>query len=318
MTAPGIAPQVLDQAAEWLMRLHSGSTTESERQAFEQWRGAHPEHERAWQLSEHFLQGLHRVNASVARAALRRPASASRRRALRQVLLLAAALPPVWWTVKQQPWASWSADYRTATGERRELRLADGTQLALNTASAADVRFDARQRLVRLHAGEVMVTTGQDPAKRPFFVETGFGRVQAIGTRFSVREHADRSEVAVYEGIVELRPAGDAQAALRLQAGQAGSFTRHTVSPPAAARAAATMWLRGMLVADDWRLDRLLAELDRYRPGRLRCDPAVAALRISGAFPLDDIPRSLELIQEVLPVREEVPGRYWTVIVARA
>ncbi|HEY0915288.1 MAG TPA: FecR domain-containing protein [Solimonas sp.] len=317
MSAPAIAPQVLDQAAEWLMRLHSGSATEAERQAFEQWRGAHPEHERAWQLSEHFLQGLHRVHSSVAHAALRRPPSASRRRALRQMLLLAAALPPVWWTVQRQPWATWSADYRTATGERRQVRLADGTLLELNTASAADVRYDAAQRLVRLRAGEVLVTTGRDAAQRPFFVETGFGRAQAIGTRFSVREHPEYSEVAVYEGLVDLVPADQGQAVLRLRAGERSRFTRQQAALPTAAREAETLWVRGMLVADDWRLDRLLSELGRYRSGHLRCDPAVAALRISGAFPLDDIPRSLELIQDVLPVRIDGPERYWTVIAPR-
>ncbi|WP_102299652.1 FecR domain-containing protein [Janthinobacterium sp. AD80] len=33
------------------------------------------------------------------------------------------------------------ADYRTATGERRDVALADGSVLSLNTGSAVNVRF---------------------------------------------------------------------------------------------------------------------------------------------------------------------------------
>lgn len=46
------------------------------------------------------------------------------------------------------------ADYRTATGEIKPIVLSDGTQLVLNTASAVDVHYDDRQRLIRLHAGK--------------------------------------------------------------------------------------------------------------------------------------------------------------------
>ena len=44
-------------------------------------------------------------------------------------------------------------------------------------------------------------------------------------------------------------------------------------------------WLQGALYADNMRLDAFIAELGRYRRGRLACDPAVAGLRISGSFP---------------------------------
>ncbi len=57
------------------------------------------------------------------------------------------------------------ADYRTATGEIKPIVLSDGTQLVLNTASAVDVHYDDRQRLIRLHAGEISLITGRDPGR---------------------------------------------------------------------------------------------------------------------------------------------------------
>lgn len=312
-----IAAEVLDEAAEWLLRLHSGAATDADRRALQQWREAHPDHEQAWRRAEDFLYRVREVPAPIAHHTLQQPVSSDRRRVTRHLALLFAAAPLAWLAAERLPWRVWKAQYRTARGERRELRLEDGTILMLNTASAIDVRFDGEQRVVSLREGEVLVTTAQDAAQRPFFVETEFGSAQAIGTRFSVRQHADRSAVAVYEGIVELRPFDATPSVLRLVAGQQASFTRTSLSEVDLAHASATMWTRGMVVAEDWRLDELTAELDRYRSGRLRCDPAVADLRISGAFPLDDLPRSLELIEEVLPVQRASSLRYWTVIEPR-
>lgn len=311
--AAALAPKVLDEAAEWLLRLHSGTATEADHRALEHWRMRHPDHERAWQRAQGFLHKVREIPAPVGHQTLDRAAATARRRVLRQLALLVAAGPAVW-AVTQAPRRGWTADYRTGTGERREIVLDDGSVLMLNTGTAVDVRFDSQARVLDLRQGELLVTTGRDAAQRPFRVETAFGTVRAIGTRFTVRTHADRSEVAVYEGEVELRPADAGDAVLRLAAGQRGRLTRQGAAPAGEAQVRDTMWVHGMLVVENRRLDELVAELDRHRPGRLRCDPAVAGLRISGAFPLTDIARSLELIEDVLPVKAEAPLRFWTVI----
>src|SRR5690606_3701418 len=48
-------------------------------------------------------------------------------------------------------------------------------------------------------------------------------------------------------------------------------------------------------------LRSFLAELSRYRSGHLGCDDAVAAIRVSGAFPLDDIEQTLLSLTESFP-----------------
>ncbi|MNP16292.1 fec operon regulator FecR [compost metagenome] len=66
-----------------------------------------------------------------------------------------------------------------------------------------------------------------------------------------------------------------------------------------------------MLVADDWRLGDFIAQLQRYRSGHLGCDPAVAALRISGAFHLGNTDTVLDNLTSTLPVRIRRFSRYW-------
>ncbi len=99
------------------------------------------------------------------------------------------------------------ADYRTSVGQRRRIELADGTQINLNTHTAIDVAFDGHQRLIRLREGEVLIHTGTRGGHLPFYVETHQGRVQALGTRFTVRQLPDATRVGVLEERVEISPA---------------------------------------------------------------------------------------------------------------
>lgn len=209
-----------------------------------------------------------------------------------------------------------TADYRTPVGERREIVLADGSRLHLNTGTAIDVRFDAGQRLVVLHAGEVHIDTGADrdsSTYRPFLVQTAQGRIRALGTRFGVRLAQDESRVAVTQGAVEITPASGAQ--LVVQAGQQARFSQTGVTGPQPLETGAEDWLQGVLRVRDLRLDDFLAELGRYRQGLLRCDPAVGALRVSGVFQLRDTDAVLDSLPDALPVNVLYRTRYWVTVV---
>ena len=70
------------------------------------------------------------------------------------------------------------------------LRIGAATVALAASASAIDVRFDASERLLVLRAGEILVTTAHDPdpARRPLRVQGRHGTVQALGTRFTLRQ----------------------------------------------------------------------------------------------------------------------------------
>lgn len=326
--APPLAPRVLDEAAEWLMRLHDSAVTDADRRACERWRLSHPDHARAWARAELLMNKFGGLPSALAMPSLVRPLPSApstrpardggRRAAIGQLAALLAAVPAGWLGWQLAGERGWTAEHRTATGERRELRLADGTRLTLNTASAVDVRFDAAQRLVVLHAGEILVATAPDTAAahRPFRVATGSGTMEALGTRFSVRKEDGATRIAVFEGAVRIAPR--AAASRVLAAGQQARFRADAVDAFTPADEAGVAWAQGMLLADGMRLADFAAELSRYRPGALQCDAAVGELRISGAFPLDDTDRVLRMLVSTYPVDAVTRLRgYWVTLVAR-
>jgi transmembrane sensor len=316
-----IDPAVLDQAAHWFVRLASGQASTQDHHALLQWRDADPEHERAWQRLQGVEQKLRggALPAPVARAALG-AVDLGRRRTLKTLAVAGAALgSAALWQREQGLWQRWTADYRSGVGERREVLLADGTRLLLNTDTAVDVRFDAALRRLVLRSGELRITTGHDAQNRGFVVATRDGTLRPLGTRFTVRRLDDEQQtrLAVSEGAVEVRPGNATAAPLVVQAGQRTVFSATGAAPPSALDEAAGSWTDGILTAERMRLQDFLAELERYRPGRLHCDPAVAELRLTGAYPLADTDRILAALQQTLPVRVRYYTRYWVSVAAR-
>ena len=313
---PPIDRDVARQAAHWLMLSHGGQMTTSQRQDCRRWRAANPEHERAWQRATQVQSQLGLLPRDMAMGTLNR----ERRLAIKHLLLLAIALPSGYAAQQLIGRQQWLADARTAVGERRDLRLADGTQLFLNSDSAVDIQYSADQRLIHLRRGEILVDSGSDPGQprhRPLRVQTEQGLMQALGTRFSVRRLDEQAvtRLSVFEGAVRIH-AGDAAGAT-LAAGQQASFSSHSVGAVQPADEFASSWTRGQLVADGLPLADFLDELGRYRPGWLRCDPAVADLRIGGTFQLANTDAILAALPHTLPVRVEQRTRYWVVVSAR-
>ena len=314
-----IAEEVQQQAAEWLTVLMSGEASEEELAAWLRWREADPEHERAWQhidaVSRRF-NGLHRSAAAQALAGAQQQAVNGKRRQLLAWLGVAAgggmlaAQTGAWDGVR-----ALRADYRTATGERREVVLDDGSVLSLNTGSAVNVRFDDNRRLIELLAGEILVSSGHGAGRAaPLVVATREGLVRALGTRFVVRQQDGVSTVEVLESAVEIRPRDSAGAPLLLAAGRGVAFSRHAPDAPHTIDAYADAWSRGQLIVDDVSLGDFLADLARYRPGVIDCAPAVAQLRLSGVFPLADTQRILNMLPNSLPVQVRSRTRYWVTV----
>lgn len=302
---PPLAPDALEEAAEWLMRLSANDLSDSERAEWERWKVSSPERDRAWARAQLLQSKLGGLPPSLAMSALDRPNSPERRAALGKLALLLALMPVGWGSWKLAQTQQWSADYRTRVGERHELTLADGSRITLNTDSAIDVRFDSQQRLVHLREGEILVHTAPDPAAlpRPFLVSTRQGRMQALGTRFTVRELGPRTHLAVLEGAVNVMLAENRQRPpLIVNAGQRMDFSAQDFGALNLTDRNAGAWTQGMLMADKMRLADFVAELSRYRRGFVRCDPALANLRISGAFPIADTQRTLNMLVQTYPV----------------
>ena len=309
------------QAVEWLVRLQAGDATLEVEQAWRAWRDSDPEHEQAWLHVEGCMARMRSLPAPLAHSTLaRKPihahANAARRQSLKFLALLAVG-GGAWLAGGDEQARFWLADYRTGTGELRHVVLDDGTRIALNTASSIDVRYDARQRLVTLLQGEIMVSTARDPAGRPFLVQTAQGRLQPVGTRFAVRADGEFTHLGVFAGAVDVMPRLAPGAVQRLHPGQQTTFTANRTGAIEALPAGADAWTTGMLVAHDMPLADFIGELARYRHGRLACDPAIAHLRVSGIYPLADTTQVLDMLTRTLPVDVRQSTRFWVSVVPR-
>lgn len=309
-------------AAGWFALLQSGQASAADRARWQRWLDEDADHGRAWAHLQAVTGALTGLNAGGAGyRSLSAAPRAARRRLLGLFVGLGTAAGAGWLASRTPQWQQMAADYATGT-QRRRWTLPDGTDMLLGPGSAVALQFDGIERRLRLLAGEALFTTGHPAGTLgdlPFVVETAHGRVRALGTRFMVRSSHAGARVAVFERAVELRPAGTGASARRLQAGEAMDFTRTGWSTVQPAGPADDAWSRGQLWVDNQRLDDFLAELNRYRPGWLHADPAVAGLRFSGLFPLDEggidgTDAVLAMLPGALPVQLRWRTRWWVVV----
>lgn len=303
----------LQQAAEWFAVLADPPVSDRQRRAWQHWLSARPEHAAAWQRVEAISSQFARLPADTQRRAaaqaLRHPG-----RSRRQVLGLFAVLGGAGLLAaagQGRPWQAWLVSERTGTGQIRDVRLADGSHLWLGSRTAVDVDYRASTRLLRLLQGEVLIDTAADP--RPLLLDTRHGRLQAMGTRFSVREGNDFSLLSVFAGAVRIEPSSG-RAAQVLQAGHQVRIGTEGISASAPADPARQAWSRGVLLANDRPLGDFIEELADYLPGYLGCDPRVADLRLVGAYPLNDPERILQALAGSLPIRVNRRLPWWVTI----
>ena len=315
-----ISVDTANVAADWLTLLMSGEATDEDRQRWQQWRKAQPDNELAWQHIEAVTGRFRSLPTQAAYQSLsplaHPPLSAPKRRKTLTTLLWFGAVGVTGTlATRSQTWQQTVADYRTATGEQRSLTLDDGTRITLNTASAINVRFDNKRRLVRLVSGEMVIVTGHASGEqRPFIIETAEGTVRAMGTEFTVRQRNGSTTVSVLESKVEITPAQ--ASSYLLNAGEGITFTRDGLGQLVSVDQQSAAWIRQQIIADNVRLADFVAELGRYRVGVMRCDPVVADLRFSGVFPLGDTDRILAMLPNTLPIQVRLRTRYWVTLEA--
>lgn len=193
--------------------------------------------------------------------------------------------------------------FETAVGEQRAIELGDGSVIHLNTQSRVRVAFSEKARDVYLNAGQAIFKVKHD-ATRPFRVHVGHAIVQAIGTQFDVHRLADRTNVAVIDGVVQII-ADDSNVKMsltqlsertRIAAGKAVSIIADgQITPPAAVNVVEmNAWQQRRLIFRKNTLLEIADEFNRYNKSpqiRVTGDE-LQARKFSGVFDADD-PESL-------------------------
>jgi len=301
-----VSRDVARAAAQWLALLESGAATERDHAALQHWRDSHPQHEQTWQKAQSLRQRFSALPQALAMASLDRP-QPGRRAVLKRALGVAALVPAAWLLSRQLPIDAWRADLHTATGERKRLSLAEGASLQLNTATAVDV--DLAQRRITLVDGELALNV---PGTTAMTVYTRYGQLRVSQAEVCVRQQASGCLVSVLKGAVQVRDLNGQLATL--QGGQQAPLKASGLGAWAAFDVLQLGWRDGVLTAQNQPLGDFLRELERYRPGVLRWDPSLEALRVTGSFRLDDTDRILNLLAQSHGFKVQARTKYWVTL----
>jgi transmembrane sensor len=200
--------------------------------------------------------------------------------------------------------------FTTAHGEQQTYHLADNSVLHLNTDSAVAIRYDGKNRLIELTAGEAEFEVARETG-RPFRVLAGSVEARAIGTEFDVRRLPGATVVTVVAGRVAVGSSSSTNHSgfVQLAAGQQIRVAGGELpDPPLAVDARqATAWLHRQIVFEREPLELVASEFNRYtaRPIEIMT-PRLRSLEISGIFATDDTEAFLAFLRSLDGVRVEV------------
>jgi transmembrane sensor len=313
---------LIEEALRWFVVLRDKAASDADRQAFDLWRRSNPRHEDAWARAQQVwmrvgkfgpafanrrppanAQSLSRLAAAPSlRPVLSRPAThpmmAGRRRFLYAAAAAAVVAVPAGMMLLQP---GLFADHGTAVGERRTISLADGSTVELAGASSVSVDFAADARRVVLHDGEAFFNVRRDAA-RPFIVEAAAGRTQALGTAFDVKRQGDDVTVAVAEHSVAVSTAGGRVVVEQGQQVRYGQRRLGAVGAADLGRVEA--WRRDQLVFHEAPLGEVIADLERYRGGRIVVtDSRLREIPVTAVFDALQAEAALDTIASSLPIR---------------
>lgn len=224
--------------------------------------------------------------------------------------------------------------YETQIGEQRDVVLADGSRVTLNTNTSVSVRYSKQRRLIELTRGEALFSVKHD-AERPFDVVARNVLARALGTEFNVDLRHSIVTVSVLEGAVRVTPAASASAGLESATEGAGGANtlvptalgkgqalevlgkEHRVVAEKADRRRIDAWRARRLEFNDTPLSTAVAEFNRYSEMRVVIGtPDLGDVRVSGVFRIGDAEGFLFSLREALNI--ETHGTQGGVVLMRA
>lgn len=287
------------QADAWWVRLRSADFTRADADALRAWCARSPAHARAWRELQQVWQALDPAlarsgTAPQGAAVLAFPSRPGRRAFLGGALAAGVAVLAL-----RPPLGAWPslqelrADYRTGTGEQRQLALSRQMTVQMNTQTRINVNA---QESVELLAGEAEILASG--ARQPVSVQAGAGRLLAQSARFNVRHTDDAVCVTCLAGAVDVLWQ---QRRLTLDAGQQLVYDAQGVQ--AATRAAeneVSAWRTGALSFVGKPLADVVAEINRYRPGKvLLRNPELGRRLVRMRFSIAQTDGALAMIRDL-------------------
>jgi transmembrane sensor len=312
------------EAYGWVVRFVSGEAGPDDIKALKAWSALSPAHAAAfdraskvWQAAAPLTRKQPAENTfEIVRAAAGNGRPFGRPYLGRRAVLggaLAASAAGAAVLVAHPPlglWPSWSqlaSDYRTQTGEQRQITLVDRVSVDMNTRTSIAVNSAGQGARIELIAGEAMISTSPN-ASGVFTVLAADGRIVATDARFNVRCDDGSVCVTCLQGQVRVEYGA---AVLPLAAEQQVSYADNAMGTAVRIDpAVATAWQSGIVIFDATPIVDVVKEVNRYRPGRIiLTNPTLGREKFSARFRIANIGGVVGQIEQVFGVRTTaLPG----------
>jgi transmembrane sensor len=267
------------EAYEWISRFMAGGMSSTEVEAMKAWYGQSGAHAAAYAKARSVWNALGPIaNARMGESGdagqsgrnLRHSRTLSAPMGRRAVLGGALAASAAYAFIKPplDLWPSYAelmADYRTGAGEHRQVTLSDAVSLDLNTRTSVAIRSrTADATRIELISGEAAISTS---ASAELTVVAASGRIVATRSDFNLRCDGSQVSIACLTGnlLVErdglTSPLGARQ---QVSYGDQGITAVTAIDPDYV-----TAWRQGRLVFEGTPVSQVIAEVNRYRHGRI-------------------------------------------------
>jgi transmembrane sensor len=210
--------------------------------------------------------------------------------------------------------------FATGIGEQRDLLLADGSRISMNTDTSLWVRYSKDSRRIELEHGEALFTVKHDQS-RPFDVAAGKTLTRAVGTEFNVDLRPSQVTVTVIDGTVRVsapgedsprgppRPTQAAQAPstdVPVSKGQTVEFRSdgQAMREEKGDIGRIDAWRTRRLEFSDTPLPQAVQEFNRYSTTHLTIgSPELESVHVSGVFRIGDTEGFLYSLREALAIQ---------------
>jgi transmembrane sensor len=292
------------EAHRWITQLVSGEATVADSEALKQWCARSPQHQAAFAEAARRWKDIGAAGRELIEQGLLDTRIATSPRVDRRLVLGGAgalAAAAACYAVVHPPLGLWpslrelAADYRTSTGEQRQVKLADTLSVELNTQTSISVPITGGETQVTLISGEAAFTTLA--SDRSLLVFAGNGRTVAQQARFSVRNVGPAVSVTCVAGEITVEQGTQSAmlgASRQLRYDGNGLGQAINVDPDEA-----TSWQNGVLIFRYTPLSEVVSEINRYRPGRvILLNRALGPRLVNGRFRIQRIDEVLAWIEQ--------------------
>lgn len=309
--------QIIQEAADWLVKLDTQQCSTEDLQQFEQWIQQSSKHQEIFDKLKNLTHQL---------GALKEQKITTDHHLIQEIVLKKKTTNMLWkggifvvflslFSLQQFSFPYWLADVHTQAQEWKTQYLIDDSQILMAGKTAYNVDYNKNNRKINLIEGNILVSVTKD-SSRPFIVDLGDITVEALGTKFIVSYSEHDIQVNMLESKTKISSKSQQFKPFILTEGQSFIFNNDQITiTKISSEIVEKAWNNKKLVIYDMPLDQVLDLLEPYQKSRFIFNSKkLSHYKVSAVLPLDQADTALALLQDQLPLNIQKIGSVFTLI----